>query len=254
MRLLEWDAKAYDALPLPHTRWGAGTIHRLPLAGNETVVELGCGTGRDTEHLLERLPHGRVIAVDGSVQMLAGLRRRLAGRMDRVTVVQADLRYPWTLDEPADAALSVATLHWLPDHDVVFQAVAAALRPGGRFVAECGGTGSVEGFRAAVRAAGGDDGARLWNFAGVEETTHRLQRAGFTGIEVELVADTAVLERGEQLDAYLATVMLGAQLRELPPERHHQFVREVAQRLPEPVIDYVRLHINATRAEPRAEH
>ena len=253
MRLLEWEAGAYDALPLPHTRWGAGTIRRLPLAGDETVVELGCGTGRDAERLLERLPHGRVIAVDGSVQMLAGLRRRLADRLDRVTVVQADLRRPWTLDEPVDAALSVATLHWLPDHDVVFRAVAAALRPGGRFVAEAGGAGSVEGFRAAVRAAGGDDGARLWNFAGVGETTLRLQRAGFTGIEVELVADTAELEPGEQLEAYLATVMLSAQLRELPPERRHQFVREVARRLPEPVIDYVRLRINAIRTEPRAE-
>ncbi|MGH3671110.1 MAG: class I SAM-dependent methyltransferase, partial [Pseudonocardiaceae bacterium] len=193
-------------------------------------------------------PHGRVIAVDGSAQMLAGLRRRLADHLDRVTVMQADLRHPWTLDEPADAALSVATLHWLPDHDVAFQAVAAALRPGGRLVAEAGGAGSVEGFRAAVRAAGGDDGARFWNFAGVEETTRRLRRAGFTGIEVTLVTDTAVLEPGDQLEAYLATVMLGAQLRELPTDRHRPFVREVARHLPEPIIDYVRLQIDATRA------
>lgn len=248
MRLLEWDARAYDALPLPHTRWGSGTVHRLPLDGDETVVELGCGTGRDAERLLDRLPHGRVVAVDGSAQMLTELRRRLADRLDRVTVVQADLRQPWALDKPADAALSVATLHWLPDHDVVFQTVAAALRPGGRFVAEAGGSGSVEGFRAAVRAAGGDDGDQLWNFAGVEETTGRLQRAGFTGIEVELVADTAVLAPGDQLEAYLATVMLGAQLRELPAEQHRTFVREVARRLPGPVIDYVRLQINAIRA------
>lgn len=94
MRLLEWDARAYDQLPLPHQRWGSETIHRLRLAGDETVLELGCGTGRDAGLLLDALPNGRVIAVDGSEQMLAQLRRRLADRMDRVTVVHADLRQP----------------------------------------------------------------------------------------------------------------------------------------------------------------
>jgi trans-aconitate 2-methyltransferase len=147
-----------------------------------------------------------------------------------------------------DAAVTVATLHWLPDHDMVFQTVASSLRPGGRFVAEAGGAGNVERFRAAVRAVGGDDGGRLWNFAGIEETTHRLQRAGFTGIEVELVADSAVLERGAQFEAFLATVMLGSQLRELPTHQRHPFVRAVAEQLDEPVIDYVRLQIDATRA------
>ena len=133
MRLVEWDARAYDQLPLPHRRWGSATIRRLRLAGEETVLELGCGTGRDAELLLDALPAGRVVAVDGSAQMPAQLRLRLTGRMDRITVVRADLREPLLLDEQVDAALSVATLHWLPDHDhdVVFQTVAASLRPGG---------------------------------------------------------------------------------------------------------------------------
>lgn len=248
MRLLEWDAQVYDTLPLPHTRWGRRTIRRLQLAGQETVMDLGCGTGRDAERLLEALPSGRVIAVDGSEQMLAQLSHRLADRLDRVTVVHADLRQPLILDEPVDAAVSVATLHWLPDHDAVFQTVAASLRPGGRFVAEAGGAGNVERFRAAVRAVGGDDGGQLWNFAGIEETTCRLARAGFTGIEVDLVTDSAVLERGEQFEAFLATVMLAAQLRELRTHQHRPFIQAVARELDEPVIDYVRLQIDATRS------
>jgi trans-aconitate 2-methyltransferase len=251
MQLLEWDAGAYDQLPLPHQRWGREMIHRLGLAGDETVMELGCGTGRDAELLLDALPNGRVIAVDGSEQMLAQLRRRLADRMDRVRVILADLRQPLRqLDEPiaaADAALSVATLHWLPDHDVVFQSVAAVLRPGGRFVAEAGGAGNVDRVRAALRTVSENDGAQWWNFAGVEETIRRLRRAGFTDISVELVPDFAVLEGGAQFEAYLATVVLGAQLRELSAHQRRPFVRAVARELGEPVIDYVRLHIDATR-------
>jgi trans-aconitate 2-methyltransferase len=67
MRLLEWDASTYDRIPLPHERWGSGVIARLGLLGHETVVDLGCGTGRDAERLLKRLPRGRVIAVDGTI-------------------------------------------------------------------------------------------------------------------------------------------------------------------------------------------
>lgn len=254
MQLLEWDAQVYDQLPLPHQRWGRDTIHRLRLAGDETVLELGCGTGRDAELLLDALPNGRLIAVDGSEQMLAQLRHRLRDRMDRVTVVHADLREPLgqrlTLDEPVDAVVSVATLHWLPDHDVAFQTVAAALRPGGRFVAEAGGAGNVDRFRTALRVVSGDDGGQVWNFAGIEQTTRRLRRAGFTDITVELVPDFAVLPRGEQFEAYLATVVLGVQLRELPAHQRQPFVHAVAEKLGEPVIDYVRLQIDATRASP----
>ncbi|MCU1684176.1 MAG: Trans-aconitate 2-methyltransferase [Amycolatopsis sp.] len=247
MELLEWDARSYDSLPLPHRRWGAGVLERLALSGDESVLDLGCGTGRDAELLLDAFPQGRVVAVDGSAQMLAQLRSRLADRLDRVTVLEADIREPLTLDDSVDAAISVATLHWLPDHDVVFRSVAAALRPGGRFIAEAGGAGNVAAFRAALRDVSGSDGAEVWNFAGVDETRQRLEDAGFVDIEVGLVPDPAHLERGEQLEAFLATVLLGAQLRELPPERRRPLVEAVAERLAEPVIDYVRLRLSATR-------
>ncbi|MFD4183261.1 class I SAM-dependent methyltransferase [Rhodococcus sp. NPDC058514] len=247
MELLEWDARTYDRLPLPHRRWGAAAIARLELGGDEAVLDLGCGTGRDAELLLGLLPHGHVIAVDGSEQMLSELRTRLASQLHRITVIRADVREPLTLPRSVDAALSVATLHWLPDHAEVFRSVAAVLRPGGRFVAEAGGAGNLARFRTALRAVSGADGGELWNFADTAETADRLQDAGFTDIDVRLVADPARLERGEQLEAFLATVLLGAQLRDLPADERRPFVHAVAERLPEPVIDYVRLQISAVR-------
>ncbi|HYO17734.1 MAG TPA: class I SAM-dependent methyltransferase [Dermatophilaceae bacterium] len=248
MEMLEWDAHAYDALPLPHEHWGATAIAQLRLIGSETVLDLGCGTGRDAEHLLGLLPRGHVVAVDGSGQMLSELRRRLAHDLDRVTVVQADLRQPLQLGRTVDAAVSVATLHWLPDHPAVFRNVAAVLRPGGQFVAEGGGYGNIVTFRTALREVSGADGAEIWNFADVQETTQHLREAGFTDVDVRLVPDPARLEQGEQLEAFIATVMLGAQLRDMPSEDRRPFVHDVAQSLPEPVIDYVRLQISATRA------
>lgn len=251
VELFEWDAQSYDALPLPHKRWGPSAIARLRLAGNETVADIGAGTGRDAEQLLEVLPRGRVLAIDGSQQMLAQLRERLAGQLDRVQVLQADLREPLPVPEPVDAVLSVATLHWLPDHLQVFRSLAGILRPGGQFVAEAGGAGNIASVRAALAELGADDGKGIWNFAGVDETRERLAAAGFTGIEVALVPDPARLESADQFEAFLATVILGVHLRDLPPAERCPFVRAVAARVPEPMVDYVRLQIRAVRG-PRA--
>lgn len=183
MELLEWDAQSYDALPLPHKRWGPQTIGRLRLTGGESVADIGCGTGRDAEQLLQVLPRGRMLAIDGSQQMLAQTRGRLASHQDRVEIVQADLRDPeppgLAAPPPVDAMLSVATLHWLPDRAWVFRTVAGLLRPGGQFVAEAGGQGSIASIVARAHRAGRHDGTGIWNFAGIRETTAKLAAAGF---------------------------------------------------------------------------
>jgi trans-aconitate 2-methyltransferase len=243
----DWNAAAYDALPLPHLRWGRRTLERFDFAGDETVLEAGCGTGRDTEALLDLIPKGRVIAVDGSARMLDRLRSRLAGRLDRVAVIQADLAAPLPIGERADAAFSVATFHWIHDHDAVFRNIARALRPGARFAADCGGAGNVAAVRAAIEDVLGER-TDVWHFAGIDDTRERLERAGFTDIDVDLVPDPARLEPGEPFLSYLAIVVLGAHLDRMPPAEHGAFVNAVAARLDEPVVDYVRLTFSAKRA------
>jgi trans-aconitate 2-methyltransferase len=245
----EWDAAAYDALPLPHLRWGRRTLGRLDLAGDETVLEAGCGTGRDTEALLDLLPKGRVVAVDASASMLDRLRARLDGRLDRVDVIQADLTRPLPIDIEVDAVSSVATFHWIHDHDAVFGNIAAVLRPSGRFAVDCGGAGNVAAVRTAVHDVLGEPADDMWHFAGVDDTRARLERAGFTDVDVDLVPDPARLEPGEQFHGYLATVVLGAHLKRMAQEERQEFVEAVAARLDEPVVDYVRLVCTATRAD-----
>jgi trans-aconitate 2-methyltransferase len=129
----------------------------------------------------------------------------------------------------------------------VFTGVANALRPGGRFVAEAGGPGNIARIQAVLDELGVDDSAGTAQFAGAAETRTRLEAAGFTEIDVRVVPDPVPLQPGEQIQAYLATVILGKVLRELPPGERKLFVSEVASRLPEPVIDYVRLQISAVR-------
>lgn len=242
----EWDAASYARLELPHEQWGARTRGRLSLRGDETVLDAGCGTGRETARLLDLLPDGRVVALDASAQMLDELRTRLAGRLDRVDIVHGDLTQPLPLDEPVDHIVSVATFHWIDDHDALFRSLAAVLRPGGTLVSDCGGEGNIAKVKRAISAVTGSTEAE-WDFAGVEDTRRQLKAAGFSEVDVQLRPAPYRIDDPGVLREFLRTVILGPYLDRLPEAEHAAFADGVATALPEPVIDYVRLEITAQR-------
>jgi len=247
----DWDAATYDRVSAPQVEWAGKVLDRLELRGDETVLDAGCGSGRVTRLLLERLPRGRVVAVDGSPSMVNLARDALPA--DRAAVSQADLA-ELELEHPVDTAFSNAVFHWVPDHERLFARLHAALAPGGRLAAQCGGRGNVERFHAFVRQVGEEDPfARHlagwtgpWNFAAAEETAARLAQAGFEEIDVWLEPSPTVPDLTEE---YLRTVCLGHHLDRLPPDLRDRFVHAVARRCPQPLeLDYVRLNIVARAA------
>jgi trans-aconitate 2-methyltransferase len=243
----DWDAATYDQVAGPQTRWGSVVLDRLPLTGDERVLDAGCGTGRVTELLATRLPRGHVVALDGSAAMIATARERLAPFGDRIEFVMADLGRPLPLDEPVDAILSTATFHWVLDHDALFANLAAVLRPGGLLVAQCGGVGNIATV-ARVLASIGDGWLGPVYFATPMDTVRRLDASGFIDIDCWLSDEPTRFEPGEPFETFLQTVVLGAHLERLPPAEHADFVHKVASRMPEPLIDYVRLNIVARRS------
>ena len=242
----DWDARSYDRVADPQTRWGTVVLDRLPLAGDERVLDAGCGTGRVTELLAERLPNGRVVALDGSASMVEAARGRLARFGDRISYVVADLGQPLPIDGQVDAVLSTATFHWIPDHDALFANLAAVTKPGGWLVAQCGGAGNIASVLA-VLAQVGDGWLGDKHFATPLETARRLDAAGYVDIECWLSDEPTRFEAGEPFESFLRTVILGAHLERLPADERDGFVHEVAERLGEPAIDYVRLNITARR-------
>jgi trans-aconitate 2-methyltransferase len=244
----DWDAATYHRLSTPHVEWAEILLRRLDLSGEETVLDAGCGSGKITLMLLERLPRGYVIAVDQAPSMVEHARAALEGR--RADVLEADLT-ELELAEPVDAAFSSAVFHWIADHDRLFERLFAALRPGGRLVAQCGGEGNVERFHEAARAVAAAPPyaehlagwAGPWNFAGPVETAARLERAGFSEIETWLEPYPIAPEDPED---YLRTVCLGPHLEQLPEELRDDYVRAVLESSGEE-LDYVRLNIVARR-------
>jgi len=189
----------------------------------------------------------RVIAVDGSPSMVAAAREALPA--DRVQTRVCDLT-ELELDEPVDAVFSNAVFHWISDHDRLFAALHAALRPGGQLVAQCGGEGNIAALKAVMREVGerepyGEHIAdwRPWNYAAPIPTHDRLRRAGFAQARCWRTE-----ERAEPEDAagFASTVCLGSHLDRLPEPLRDAYVAEVLQGVGEPlVLEYVRLNIDA---------
>jgi len=243
----EWDTGTYERVSGPQAEWAQRVLARLPLEGDETVLDAGCGSGRVTRMLLERLPRGRVVAVDSSESMVEHARQTLD---ERATVFQADLA-ELELDREVDAVFSNAVFHWVPDHQCLFERMYAALRPGGRLIAQCGGEGNTARLHQAWNAVGErvayapylQDMPRTWNFAGAEETADRLERAGFEEVETSLEPYPIT---PEEPSAFLRAVCLGPHLELLPEELHDSFVEDVRAEAGDE-IDYVRLNIAARR-------
>ena len=240
------------------TRWGAGIVERLETRGNEVAIDAGCGTGRVTELLLEKLPEGSVLAVDSSWAMVEVARRRFAGdprvRVERQDLLSLEVR------ERADFILSTATFHWINDHDRLFERLSLALKPHGRLVAQCGGEGNISRATQAI-----DETVREDRFGGYFEgweddkyyadpssTKERLEAAGFEEVETWLHDEVAAFDSVEDLARYLGVIVLGGHLEQLPEELKAPFASGVARKVTAlggaPALDYVRLNIIARRS------
>ncbi len=245
----EWDGGTYDRISGPMQALGQAVLDRLPLAGDETVLDAGCGSGRVTEALIARVPRGKVIGVDASESMVAAARERLGSAAD---IRRADLlELERELEEPVDAILSTATFHWVADHAALFRSLHAVLRPGGRLVAQCGGEGNIDGLRGRAGVVMGRepyaehfrDFQPPWNYANPTDTRSRLLAAGFASAECWL--QPAPTEPGHPRE-FLSTIVLGPHVQHLPESLREPFMDEVTAELGEPVVvDYVRLNIDA---------
>jgi trans-aconitate 2-methyltransferase len=262
---LEWNAAEYEELSGPQTGWGRGVLGRAldrwPLGGDEAAVDAGCGTGRVTELLLERLPRGKVLAIDASGAMVEAARRRFAGDT-RVRVEQVDL-LRLEVEEPVDLILSTATFHWIKDHQRLFERLARALKPGGRLVAQCGGRGNIARVTRATEEVMGEERFRNrfegWRdtkeYADAETTREGLEAAGFEEVETWTHEEPTRFGSVDELARFLKTVVLGLHLERLPEADHQPFANAVAAKVAAgedpPIMDYVRLNIHATRGRER---
>jgi trans-aconitate methyltransferase len=195
-----WDAALYDRHHGFVASYGQDLLELLAALPGERVLDLGCGTGDHVALLRSR----RVVAdgVDASPEMIA---RAIDKYPDFPYFAVADARELGDLasDVGYDAVFSNAVLHWIPEPAKVAASVAAALKPGGRFVAEFGGSGNVGTIiRAAqaVRAEAGLPPAELpWYYPTIGEYAGVVEAAGLETRTAWLFDRPTVLDGTEGL-------------------------------------------------------
>lgn len=255
----EWNARAYHALSEPQFEWGRRVLNDLDLSGSEDALDVGCGSGRLTALLADRLPSGSVVALDRSENMARAARDTLAAQSARSSVVIGDvLALPFSA--AFDVVFSTATFHWVLDHDALFAGVHRVLKPGGVLHAQCGGRGNLE--RAHERAEAVMTTRPFvpyfrgwtppWEFADAATTAVRLERAGFTDVRTSVEQAHVELPDARTFRAFVSVVVLRPHLSRIPTEElREQFVDDVtklaAKEEPPFLLDYWRLNISATK-------
>lgn len=229
-------------------------LARLELRGDETAADVGCGTGRLTRELVERLPRGRAIAIDSSAAMLVQARASLGARCAIVRADAAALPFARVLD----LILSTATFHWVHDHEQLFATLFAALRPGGRLVAQCGGGPNLRRLleradalmKRSEFALYFGDWCAPWNFADADPTRRRLEAAGFVNVVTVLYPSPVSFDTAEIYRDFLKTVCVRHHVARLPPEMQPAFTAQLADAAarddPRFTLDYWRLDMSAS--------
>lgn len=256
----EWNADVYHRVSDPQRAWGGTVLARLPLAGTELVLDIGCGTGRLTAELLQRLPGGRVVGLDLSENMLATAARHLIPAFpSRITFVRADAA-SLPFKGAADAIFSTATFHWVRDREGLFASLFAALKPGGRLVAQCGGAGNLERLhgrcdtlmrerRFAPHFAGWEE---PWEFADAATAAARLRRAGFTDVRTGIEPAPIVLPARDAFVEFVSHVICRPHLARLADAADRDaFMNAIATMAADDTpafeLDYRRLNLEARK-------
>lgn len=171
---------------------GKPVIELLKPKAGERILDLGCGNGILTKELLEL--GCDVVGVDSSPEMVEAAR---ASGLDARLMDGEALDFSCEFD----AVMSNAALHWMTDQYAVARGVWNALKPGGRFAAECGGEGCVrvirEGMKIALTRRGIDYKSRNpWKYPKLGEYKTILENQGFSVGYIARIDRPTPLPRG----------------------------------------------------------
>lgn len=251
-----WDTELYEARHNFVWKLGAGLLELLAPKPGERILDLGCGTGHLT-HLIAQ-QGGEVVGVDASPEMIGQARQNFPD-LNFVLQNSASMRF----DEEFDAIFSNAALHWMLDAGPVAAAMAKALRPGGRLVAEFGGKGNIAQIERAIhsvlsRYSEGALPATRTYFPSIAEYTAVLESNGLEVRFAQLFDRPTPLEGPDGMADWIRQFKW-YYFEPLPPAPRKAALAEVAERLRPSLhhengwfADYRRLRIIAVKA-PKSE-
>ena len=232
-----WNAEDYAKHSSTQFEWAKELIPKLALAGNETVLDIGCGDGKISAQIASHLPKGYVVGIDNSENMINLARHSFPERaFSNLYFERMDAR-ELTFREQFDRVFSNAVLHWIIGHRPILAGVQRSLKLGGRLLFQMGGKGNAHDILVVMDELMNDD---CWHrffedftfpygFYAPPEYDVWLREAGLKPERVELLHKDMKLHGEEALAGWVRTTWLPYTER-LPEERRNDFVAEIVDR------------------------
>ena len=232
-----WNAKEYAKYSSNQFKWAKELIPKLGLTGKEALLDIGCGDGRVSQLLSTYLPHGHVVGIDSSEEMITAARQNFPqSHNPNLTFLRMDAR-DLTFREQFDVAFSNASLHWIIDHPTVLAGVYASLDNGGKLLFQMAGKGNAQDVIAVVEEYISEEDCKPYfknftfpyGFYGPEEYNQWLKEAGFKAERIELLQKDIKLPGKEGLVGWINSVWLPFTER-VPPNLRSSFIDEISDR------------------------
>ena len=258
---MEWDPEDYANNSQAQLAWARELIARLDLAGDEAVLDVGCGNGGVTSELARALPEGFVLGIDSSaafVKFASGHYR--SDGYPNLAFEQMDAR-KLISDRSFDVIFSNAALHWVDDHPAFLAGAARLLKSRGTLLVSCGGEGNAAGIVDAMEEV---IHKKLWQeyfsefkfpyyFHSTNDYETWLPAAGFTSTRLELVEKDMTHQGHEGLAGWIRTTWI-PYTHQVPEQQRDGFVSECVNAYLEqyPLDDVGKSHVRMIRLEVEA--
>jgi trans-aconitate 2-methyltransferase len=228
-----WDAETYHKVSDIQESWAMELLEKRKMSENEIVMDAGCGTGRVTKIIANKVKRGKVYAVDLDENMIINAKKNLRD-LSNIVFVESDLS-DVKLPEKIDMIFSNAVIHWVLDHKKLFTNFWDLLKPDGKLLIQCGGKGNLdtipntlEKVRKSKRFDHYFKNWKIpWNFASSEDTIKILEGVGFKDIQARLEEKKAKFGNFQEYILFMKTVVMKPYLSYLPTTENNNKIKNL---------------------------
>lgn len=227
-----WDARTYDKASINvQLEWGRKLLEKRQWVGNEIVMDAGAGSGNLTKILADKVPRGKVFAVDADSNMVHKAKSNLSDYKN-VQVIHSSMDKVY-LPIEVDVIFSNAALHWILDQEALFSHFWQLLKPNGELLIEGGGGKNLEMTIPVIFKIMQSDQFKeyfvnwkpTWYFRMPEETERLLQNIRFRDIQVNLSRKSTSFSDRESFAIFVKTVIMKPFLGYIPgPKKKDEFL------------------------------